>query len=113
MARFSRGDIVILPFPYSNASGAKRRPALVLAELPFFGGLDYLVAMITTQRVGDPRSFEILPSDLVAGRLAVQSYLRPLHLFGAEGNRIDRRVAVMSLATLSRVVKTIVSVVSP
>ncbi len=111
MARFSRGDIVILPFPFSDATGAKRRPALVLAELPFMGGMDYLVCMISSQKTSDPHSFEILPSDLVTGRLAVQSYLRPMYLFGAEGNAIVRRVAVMNPATLSRVAKTIVSVV--
>ena len=48
MARFSRGDIVILPFPFSDATGAKRRPALVLAELTYFGGIDYLVVMISS-----------------------------------------------------------------
>ncbi len=111
MARFSRGDIVILSFPFSDATGAKRRPALVLAELPFFGGMDYLVAMISSQKTSDPHSFEILNSDITAGRLAVKSYLRPTYLFGAAGNGIDRRVAVMRPATLIRVVKAIVSVV--
>ncbi len=111
MAKFRRGDIVLLPFPFSDASGAKRRPTLVLAELPFFGGMDYLVCMISSQNTSDPRSIEIKPSDLATGRLAVQSYLRPMYLFGAEGNAIVRRIGVMNPATLSRVVKTIVSVV--
>jgi len=33
MARFVRGDVVVIPFPFSDLSQAKRRPALVLAEL--------------------------------------------------------------------------------
>ncbi len=111
MAQFKRGDIVLLPFPFSDATGAKRRPCLILAELPFFGGMDYLVCMISSQKTSDMHSMEILPSDLTAGRLAVQSYLRPLYLFGAEGGVIARRIAAMSPVTLSRVVKTIVSVV--
>jgi hypothetical protein len=28
----SEGDVVIIPFPYSDLSQSKRRPALVLAE---------------------------------------------------------------------------------
>jgi mRNA interferase MazF len=111
MAKFSRGDIVILPFPFSDATGAKLRPSLVLAELPFLGGMDYLVCMISSNKTSDPHSLEILPSDLTKGRLAVQSYLRPLYLFGTEGNVIVRRIGVVNPALLSRVVKAIVSVV--
>jgi len=33
MGRFVKGDVVVLPFPLSDWSGTKRRPALVVAEL--------------------------------------------------------------------------------
>ncbi len=113
MAQFKRGDIVLLPFPFSNATGAKRRPALVLAELPFYGGMDYLVCMISSKKTSDPHSIELQPSDLVIGRLAVQSYLRPLYLFGAEGDIIVRRIGTLSPVILSQVTKISVSVVDP
>lgn len=113
MAQYSRGDIVILPFPFSDVTGSKRRPALVLAELPFLGGMDYLVCMISSQNTSDPHSFEIQPSDLASGQLAVRSYLRPLYLFGAEGSVIIRRIGVITPATLSRVAKIVANVVNP
>lgn len=28
-----KGDIVVIPFPFSDLSGSKRRPALVIANL--------------------------------------------------------------------------------
>jgi mRNA interferase MazF len=34
MATFVKGDIVVLPFPFSDLSDAKRRPTLVVATLP-------------------------------------------------------------------------------
>ncbi len=33
MARFIKGDVVVVPFPFSDLTRAKRRPALVVAEL--------------------------------------------------------------------------------
>jgi mRNA interferase MazF len=32
MAGFVKGDVVVIPFPFSDLSQSKRRPALVLAE---------------------------------------------------------------------------------
>ena len=33
MGRFVKGDVVIVPFPFSDLAQAKRRPALVVADL--------------------------------------------------------------------------------
>ena len=33
MAKFVRGDVVIVPFPFSDLTQTKRRPALVVAPL--------------------------------------------------------------------------------
>ena len=113
MARYKRGDIVILPFPLSDASSAKPHPCLIVAELLYLGGTDYLVCMISTQNTSDPQSIELKPFDLVLGKLDAQSYLRPLYLFGASGDVVERRIGVMHSEMFNRVLQAIVSVVDP
>jgi len=51
MARFVKGDVVVIPFPISDLSQAKRRPALVLTNLE---GDDLILCQITSQQVRDP-----------------------------------------------------------
>jgi mRNA interferase MazF len=44
-----RGDIILVPFPFTDLSSAKVRPALVLSEKKA-GSLDVIVCFISSQR---------------------------------------------------------------
>jgi len=87
MGPFVSGQVVVLPFPLSDLSGAQKRPVLVLA---CNGGYnDLIVCMITARRldipVGRDYSVEITNSDFVEGKLReTVSYVRPDRLFTAE-----------------------------
>ncbi len=45
-----RGDIVLVPFPYADLRGMKRRPACVISADEYQRGPDLIVAMVTSQR---------------------------------------------------------------
>lgn len=45
MARFVKGDVAVVPFPFSDLTQARRRPALILTELP---GDDRIFRQITS-----------------------------------------------------------------
>ena len=113
MARFTIGDVIVLPFPKSDGSGVKRRPSLILAELPYFGGMDYLVCLITTRNPGDPHIIELVPADLIGGTFAVKSYLRPLYLFAAAETSIVRKIGTLAPARLKQVKEVVSVVVNP
>jgi mRNA interferase MazF len=50
MAEFVKGDVVVVPFPFSDLTQAKRRPALVIATL---AGDDLILCQITSQKIID------------------------------------------------------------
>ena len=50
MGKFVKGDIVVLSYPFSDFSGAKRRPTLVIADLD---GDDVILCQITSQAKTD------------------------------------------------------------
>ena len=66
MARFVKGDIVLVPFPFSGEENYKHRPALILASWSYASGTDYLVCLITTQHVRRvPNAEVLLAADLL------------------------------------------------
>ncbi len=78
MARFVKGDVIVVPFPFSDLTQAKRRPALVLAELE---GDDRILCQITSQQVKDRYAMELDDSDFEVGSLRQKSNIRPNRLF--------------------------------
>jgi len=60
MERFVKDDIVVIPFPFSDLSGSKKRPALVLADLQ---GDDIILCQITSQKIKDNYAIPVKNSD--------------------------------------------------
>lgn len=88
MERFVKGDIVVLPFPFSDLSSSKKRPAMVLANLL---GNDIILCQITSQFVKDTYAIALNDSDFTMGSLNKPSNIRPNRLFTADKNIIIRK----------------------
>jgi mRNA interferase MazF len=93
MERFVKGDIVVLPFPYSDLSVSKRRLAMVLANLK---GDDIILCQITSQFVKDDYSITLNNSDFITGSLNKPSNIRPNRLFTAEKSIIVRKAETVN-----------------
>jgi mRNA interferase MazF len=76
----SVGDVVIIPFPYSDLSQSKRRPALVLAGV---GRGDFLLCQITSKQYDDSHALSLNDSDFISGSLRRDSFIRIGKLFTA------------------------------
>jgi mRNA interferase MazF len=74
VARFIKGDVVVVPFPFSDLTQSKKRPALVISVLE---GDDLILCQITSQLIKDNYSILIDDKDFKEGSLKQQSNLRP------------------------------------
>jgi mRNA interferase MazF len=108
MEGFVKGDVVVIPFPFSDLSASKRRPALVLANL---AGNDIILCQITSQhRVNDQNSVELTTNDFSIGTLPVNSYVRPTRIFTADKNLIIRIAGRVSDEIISQTINKIVHI---
>ncbi len=94
-ATFEPFDVVVVPFPFTDTSAFKRRPALVASSRAFNERHDQLIlAMITSAARSDwPSDTPI--RDWRAAGLAVPCRVR-LKLFTLEGRAIVRRVGALA-----------------
>lgn len=90
----STGLVVLVPFPFSDLSGAKLRPAVVVA---YGGGDDWILCQITSNPYGDPLAITLVDAVFRTGSLRMTSYVRPGKLFTA--NRALMRGEAGSLTT--------------
>lgn len=90
MGSFAVGDVVILPFPFSDQANAKMRPAVVVAALP---GDDSILCAISSRRQRLIPSIEIKDKDFKNGSLHHEpSYALPSKLLLAEDGLIRKKV---------------------
>ena len=71
------GDVVWTPFPFTNLSDFKPRPAVVVAKSGLDEWGDWIVCEVTSRRYRLPNSIEIAYEDMIEGQLALPGLVRP------------------------------------
>ena len=107
MAGFVKGDVVVVPFPFSDLTHSKRRPALVVAELE---GDDLILCQITSRRIRDGYAVSIGESDFEDGTLRQKSNVRPNRIFTADRHIILYRVGSLNSSRIDEVIDRIVDI---
>ncbi len=109
MGQFVKGDVVVVPFPFSDLSTSKKRPALAVATLT---GDDVILCQITSQTIRDGYAISLSSADFKTGTLHQDSNIRPNRLFTADSNIILYRVGELKPDKIKEVVAKIVEIVS-
>ena len=109
MGRFMKGDVVVLPFPFSDLTSSKKRPAIVVAPLT---GDAILVCQVTSKAVSDNYAIPIAHADFAMARLRQQSNARPNRLFTADSRIVLYRAAKLTSQKMAEVTAKIVEIVT-
>ena len=109
MGRFVRGDVVVLPFPFSDLTTSKKRPAVVVASLT---GDDVLVCQITSKTVSDRYGIEVSSADFATGRLHHDSNIRPNRLFTADSAIVLYRAGKLTATKMAKVTAKLVEILT-
>lgn len=107
MGRFVKGDVVVLPFPFSDLTANKKRPALVVANL---SGDDVIVCLITSQNAKDSYAISLSNSDFTTGNLKQNSNVRPNRVFTANSSIILYRIGTLEKKKLEEVENKLVEI---
>lgn len=106
----SSGEIVLVPFPFTDLSASKVRPAVCLADA---GRGDWILCQITSKAYGDPHAVPLAGADFVSGGLLVSSFARPGKLFTANCSLLVRSVGKLNDPAFQRVLAAVVNLLRP
>jgi len=106
----SAGSVVLVPFPFSDLSQSKLRPAVVLADA---SRGDWVLCQITSSPYSDSGAVKLALADFDKGSLRVVSYARPGKLFTANQELLVAEAGVLNGKAFERVLGAAIGVLRP
>lgn len=93
---FSFGDVILVPFPFTNQSGSKQRPAVVVSSSAYNTSKRDLIIMAITSQIRTPLGFgETTITDWQAAGLIKRSLLKPVI------TTIEQHLVIRTMGSLS------------
>jgi mRNA interferase MazF len=108
VAKFVKGDVVVVPFPFSDLTQSKRRPALVITALE---SDDVILCQITSKTIKDDYAISLGDEDFETGSLKQSSNIRPNRIFTADSHIILYRVGHLKTEKLAEVIDRAVEII--
>ncbi|MBI4738005.1 type II toxin-antitoxin system PemK/MazF family toxin [Candidatus Woesearchaeota archaeon] len=99
-------DIILIPFPYSDLSQEKKRPAVIISDSEYnTHNEDVICCAITSNPREYHQSIEINNQDLDDGSLMFNSRVKPSKIFALNQSSVIKRLARLNIPKSKEVVK--------
>ena len=102
---YRRGDIVLVPFPFTDLSSTKKRPALVVSPDKFNEHAQDVVLVAITSQPSDSHVVSLDEHDYVDGKLPRTSFVKVSKLFTTHPTLVLKKVCAIKPARLNVVLK--------
>jgi mRNA interferase MazF len=87
---YNQKEIVLIPFPYSDLTFSKKRPALIISNKKINKMEDRICCLVTTSAHKD--DLKIKNKHLEEGELPFQSFIKPHRIFTINENIIIKKL---------------------
>ena len=109
---FNQGDVIIVPFPFSNLTGVRQRPVLVLSKSAYSMECGDIVTCGITSNLKDSKySILIDNSNLMEGNIPVKSRIRVDKLFTIEQSIVIKKFGRLNKDTFGKVKKEFLNLI--
>lgn len=105
METFTAGTVILVPFPFSDLSQSKIRPALILGQTT---SEDFILCQITSNPYSDINAIELTNIDFQTGTLKIKSYIRPLKIFTCSSELFINSAGKISILKFNEVINSLV-----
>ena len=103
-------SIVLVPFPYSDQSGKKVRPALILSNPIFNGNEDVIICALTSSIKKRPYSTIITSKETVHKKLMDTSQIRIDAITRIKKDLIIKEIDILNEETFKKVLQILNSI---
>jgi mRNA interferase MazF len=108
---YDQRDVVLIPFPYSDLTGAKQRPALILSNMKLNKSDDRICCLITSKKA--IQGITISQNSFDSGTLPFQSWIKPDRLFTIHQKIIRKRLCTVTKKFHQKVLSSVNQYISP
>jgi len=91
---YEQKEIVLIPFPFSDLTGSKQRPALIISNKKLNRTEDRICCLVTSKQSGE--LIKITNNDFKESGLPFESYIKPHRIF-----TVNRAIIRKKLCTIT------------
>jgi len=103
---YRRGEIVLIPVPFSDLSSVKRRPVLVISNMSYNNKNNDMIVVAITSNL-QQNGIAIDTKDLLTGELPRKSLIRYDKIYNLEQRIVIKQLGIVSENVLKKVISDI------
>ena len=109
---FKRGEIALIPVPFTDLSSSKRRPVLIISNDEYNTASDDLICLAITSQIRGLNSEIIITNDnMDSGQIPKDSCVRADKIYTLNQNIVVKRYGILENSKMDEVISTLTKLI--